>query len=93
MHIIHLLHHRVFSVNLKGIWMMLKQCIFVFSITCLNAEFVQRLLKVVFLQIVDHPSSNDSISKSKRVRDRPRTISDDMNVIMHQYVSKDKQFR
>lgn len=93
MHIINFLHHRVLAIYFKGIWMVLKQCVLVFSITCLNAQFVQRLLKVVFLQVVDNSSRDDSIGESKRVRYRSRTISDDMNVVVHQNVGENKQFR
>src|SRR5580704_16648212 len=46
---------------------------------------------MVFLQVVDHPAAGDSVQETQRVRRLPRAIGDDVEVVWHDDVSKDRE--
>lgn len=72
--------------------MMLPNRILITAVLLSLLEFFQRTRKLFFLKIIQNPFRANTIGKPKGVGNFAITIGDHMDMIRHDYISKDQYF-
>lgn len=86
MSVVNSFHQHLFGKQQSRVRVMIPKRILVIFLFCFSPQLQQRTLIAMVLEVIDHPTANDSINEPESVSRRKGRVGDDMNMVRHDYV-------